>query len=208
MMLGGFQSFGFTRKQIQHQSHTQNHHFFKGSFRMRFPRFLTVALAVATVFSCNTVFAQTTANQTLKVVVPTSVSISAPTGVTINHDETNSAQSFPAQPWVVKGNAKSGVNVTFSTGSAFVNKDDATQKRDAKLTLALGDTAGPGAWTIGNATDTTDYAKNDEVAQVTASSNGVGRANLNLTVQFQTVEYGLFAAGEYSTVITGTVAAN
>jgi hypothetical protein len=175
---------------------------------MRFPRFLTVAFAFATVFTCNTVFGQTTANQTLKVIVPTSVSISAPSAATITHNETNSAQAFPAQQWVVKGNAKSGVNVSFSTGSAFVNKDDATQKRDAKLTLAIGDTAGPGTWTLGNPSDTTDYSKNDEVAQVTASSNGVGRANLNLTVEFQTVEYGLFAAGEYSTVITGTVAAN
>jgi len=175
---------------------------------MHFPRFLTVALALASVFTCNTVFGQTTGTQTLKVIVPTSISISAPSAATINHDETNLAQSFPAQQWVVKGNAKSGVNVTFSTGTAFVNKDDATQKRDAKLTLALGDTAGPGAWTLGNATDTTDYLNNDGIAQVSASSNGVGRANLNLTVQFQTVEYGLFAAGEYSTVITGTVAAN
>ncbi|MBM3964598.1 MAG: hypothetical protein FJ308_05950 [Planctomycetes bacterium] len=175
---------------------------------MRFPRFLTVAFAFTTVFTCNTVFGQSTANQTFKVIVPTSVSISAPAAVTINHDETNSAQSFPAQAWVVKENAKSGVNVSFSTGSAFVNNQDATQKHDAKLTLAIGDTAGPGTWTIVNATDTTDYAKNDEVAQVSASSDGVGRANLNLTVQFQTVECGLFAAGEYSTVITGTVAAN
>ena len=175
---------------------------------MRFHRFLTVAFAFATVFTCNTVFGQATGTQTLKVVVPTSISISAPSAASINHDETNLAQSFPAQQWVVKGNAKSGVNVTFSTGSAFVNNNDATQKRDAKLTLALGDTAGPGTWTLGNATDTTDYLNNDGSAQVSASSNGVGRANLNLTVQFQTVEYGLFAAGDYTTVITGTVAAN
>lgn len=175
---------------------------------MRFPRFLAVVSILSSVFCCNAVFGQTSGNQSYKVIVPTSISISAPAAVTITHDQSNAAQPFPPQPWVVKGNIRNGVNVTFTTGSAFVNKDDATQKRDAKLTLAIGDTAGSGAWTLGTATDKTNYLQSDEVAQVTASSNGVGRANLNLTVEFETVEFGLFAAGEYSTVITGTVTAN
>lgn len=167
-------------------------------------------LAVLVVFSFEgvSVFAATTGNQTFTVNVPTSVSITAPTAASINHDETDNLQAFPPQSWVVKGNAVNGVNVAFSTAQPFTHSSLSTEKRDAKLDLAVGTTSGPAVWTVGVGTDASNYASNDNVAQVTASSNGVGRANLNLTVSFLTGVYGEFAAGAYSTTVTGTVAAN
>jgi hypothetical protein len=97
--------------------------------------------------------------------------------------------------------------VSFATTTPFVNSTDNTFKRNAKLDLAVGSTAGPAAWTVGVATDTTNYAGDDGIAQVTASSNGVGRASMNLTVSFIGGEFGDFAAGDYLTTVTGTIAA-
>jgi hypothetical protein len=169
-------------------------------------RILLCSLASLACLS-STLHAQTTGTQNFTVSVPSSISITAPTAASITHDQTDNPQAFPAQTWLVKGNNLAGVNVTFETGSAFVHATDNSFKRNAKLDLAVGTTQGPATWTVGTATDTTNYASNDGVAQVTASSNGVGRANLNLTVSFLTEEFGTFAAGNYVTTVTGTVAA-
>ena len=151
--------------------------------------------------------AQAQNNQVLKVIVPASVSIVAPQAATITHNETDAPQAFPAQVWAVKGNSLNGVNVSFATASPFTHATDNTIKRNAKLDLAVGVTQGPAAWTVGVSSDTTNYVNNDGIALVTASSNGVGRANMNLTVSFITEEYGVFAAGDCLTTVTGTIAA-
>ncbi|MFO1064414.1 MAG: hypothetical protein U0892_11175 [Pirellulales bacterium] len=170
-------------------------------------RILAVAVVVG-IFSGNTLLAQTTGNQTFTVQVPVSLSITAPTNaVSIQHDETNNLQSFPAQSWTVKGNAVAGVNVTFAAAQPFTNVTDTSVKRNAQLGLAVGSSQGPAAWTVDVASDATDYATNKNTAQVHCSSNGAGRASLNLTVKFVTEEYGLFPAGDYVTTVTGTIAA-
>ena len=43
---------------------------------------------------------------------------------------------------------------------------------------------------------------------VTAKSDGVGRANMLLTVTFVTGDFASIKAGDYLTTVTGTVAAN
>ena len=163
------------------------------------------AFAALIGFVCDSAMAQST--QVYKVIVPSSVSIVAPMAVSLTHNETDAPQTFPAQAWAVKGNSLNGVNVSFATTEPFVHALDNTFKRNAKLDLAVGTVAGPASWTVGVASDTTNYVNNDGVAQVTASSNGVGRANMNLTVSFITEEYGIFAAGDYLTTVTGTIAA-
>lgn len=152
--------------------------------------------------------AQTTATQKFTVSVPTSISITAPANVSLTHNETDSNQSFPAQQWVVKGNTLNGVTVSFSTGSAFVHTTDNSFKRNAQLGLSVASNTGPATWNVTQASDVTDYANNDGVATVQATSNGVGRANFNLAVTFVTDTYGTFAAGNYETTVTGTVTAN
>lgn len=152
--------------------------------------------------------AATTGSQTFTVVVPTNISITAPVAATLTHDQTDNPQAFPAQTWTVKGNSSAGVNVAFATTTAFTHATLPTFKRNAKLNLAVGTTQGPATWTVGVAQDQTNYGTNDGVAQVTASSSGVGRANFDLSVTFVTEEFGVFAAGDYSTTVVGTVAAN
>jgi len=159
-------------------------------------------------FASSDAMAQTSGSQTFKVIVPPSLSIVAPTSaVVITHNETDAPQAFPAQVWAVKGNMLNGVNVSFATATPFVHSTNNTFQRNAKLDLALGTVQGTAAWVVGTASDVTNYVGNDGIAQVTASSNGVGRANFNLTVSFITEEYGLFAAGDYLTTVTGTIAA-
>lgn len=148
-----------------------------------------------------------TASQTFTVVVPQNISIAAPSAVALTHDESNNNQSFGNQSWLVKGNVRNGVVVTFSTGSAFTHATDNTFKRNAKLDLGVASFSGPATWTVSKASDTTDYRKSDEVAQVEANSDGVGRANFDLGVTFITEEFGVFADGLYVTTVTGTVSA-
>ncbi len=167
----------------------------------------TIAIAI-TLFSASNLAAQTTANQKFTVTVPSNISITAPVDATLTHDESDSDQAFPAQAWVVRGNTLAGVNVSFSTGTAFVHTTNNTFKRDAQLGLVLGSSTGPATWTIGTAADATDYDNSDEVATVSASSDGVGSANFDLAVTFITDTFGSFAAGDYETTVTGTVSSN
>lgn len=169
-------------------------------------RLVRIAACFAAILGMST-FAFAGDNQTLTVVVPTSISITAPTAASITHDESDNPQAFPVQTWAVKGNVRNGMTVTFATNQPFVHAQDSSFKRNARLELALGTVAGPATWSITSSADQTDYVNNDSVAQVSAESNGVGRANFDLTVKFITEEYGLFAAGNYVTTVTGTVTA-
>ncbi len=151
--------------------------------------------------------AANTGSQTFSVVVPTSISITAPAAVTLTHDESDNPQAFPAQTWTVRGNNATGVTVSFATANAFTHSTNPAFKRNARLGLSLGTVQG-GQWTVTVPTDETNIANNDEIAQVTASSVGAGRANFNLAVTFVTEEFGVFAAGNYATTVVGTVSAN
>ncbi len=173
-----------------------------------FKKFVFSCACAATLVGLVSSDAMAQSSQGFTVNVPQSLSIVAPTvAAVISHNETDAPQAFPAQVWAVKGNTRNGVNVTFSTATPFVHSTDSSFKRNAKLDLALGTVQGPATWALGTTSDVTNYVADDGIAQVTASSNGVGRANFNLTVSFITEEYGLFAAGDYVTTVTGTIAA-
>jgi hypothetical protein len=167
---------------------------------------LAVAVALVPV---SDLFAQT-GSQKFTVNVPSSISITAPADVALTHDESDNNQAFPAQSWGVSGNTQAGVNVSFSTAQAFTHTTDSSYKRDVELSLALGNAIGAATWTVGTASDTTDYANAtpDEVATVAASSDGVGAADFDLSVTFITDTFGSFAAGAYETTVTGTVSSN
>ena len=152
--------------------------------------------------------AQKNASQKFKVTVPSAIAIIAPANVSIIHDETENNQPFPAQQWIVKGNSLAGVAAAFSTNQAFTHLVDPTSKRNAQLGVSINSSVGAAAWTVTQATDTTDYANNDGVATVGITSNGFGRANVDIAVSFITDGFGSFASGEYETTVTGTVTAN
>jgi hypothetical protein len=152
--------------------------------------------------------AQTTGSQAFNVVVPRSLTITAPSASTsLDHNLTATPQAFPAQVWAVRGNLRTGVVVNFATASPFVHTADSNFKRNAKLDLAVGSSEGPANWTIDKSSDSTAFATGDSDAQVSVSSNGVGRAELNLTVSFLTDDLSTLAEGNYATTVVGTIAA-
>ncbi len=169
---------------------------------------IALALSFCTFATAGAVYGQETASQKFKVVVPTSISITAPDQVELAHDESDENQTFPQQLWTVKGNTLTGVTVSFATQSAFTNVTDPTFKRNALVALSVDSSLGPATWNVTQASDQTNYAANYENAVVQASSNGVGRAVFNLSVAFITDTYGTFAAGDYETTVVGTVTAN
>jgi len=176
-----------------------------------FRKISIVALVAFTTIATNaqTTSAQTTGTQTFTVVVPTSISITPPNNaVELTHDLTDNPQQFPPQAWLVRGNVGTGVNVAFTAGSPFVHTTDANSKRDLQLDIELGPSQGPATWTVGNASASTNYLAGTDTATVTVSSNGAGRASLNLLVSFITNDFGTFANGDYVSTITGTIAAN
>jgi len=168
-----------------------------------------VAAFLCLVFSGSLCSGADTDRQGFRVIVPTTISIVAPvTTPTITHDQSDNNQPFPVQTWTVKGNLATGVNVAFSTMSVFVNNANTASRRNVQLGLAVNGAQGPAAWAVTNATDSTNYLAGDEVAQVTARSDGAGSANFDLSVTFVTEDFDLFTAGQYEVTVVGTVAAN
>ncbi|MCC9656676.1 hypothetical protein LOC70_12765 [Rhodopirellula sp. JC737] len=151
--------------------------------------------------------AATTDTQKFTANVAVNMSVTAPSDAVLTHDETDANQAFTAQPWSVIGNSQNGVSVSFATNGPFVNTADATFKRDAKLGLSINSQTGPGAFTVSQATAQTDYANSVNVATVSAVSDGVSNATLDLSVEFITGTFGTFAAGTYETIVTGTITA-
>ncbi len=163
-----------------------------------------VAVVAVLALAPSAVHAQTTASQTFTMVVPSSISISAPAAVSLTHDQTDNPQAFPVQTWTVRGNARNGMTVSFASDS-FVNPADTTFKRNAKLDLALKSSNGTGAW---NVTVPSSTSTGTTPATVTATTTGVGRASLDLVVSFLTEDFSSFVAGTYTTTVVGTVVAN
>jgi len=173
-------------------------------------RKIPALLAVGLFFACspNMASGQTTGSQTFTVVVPQSISIVAPPPAILTHDQTDNPQVFPVQTWVVKGNLAGGVNVKFTAAQPFTHTTLPDSKRDVRLDLSVGAKQGAANWTVNVPSDVSNHLASDPSAEVTASSNGIGRANLNLAVSFIGGEFGLFAAGDYVTTVVGTIAAN
>ena len=171
---------------------------------------LSCATAVVPLFTfCGVVSAQLTDSQTFRVNVPNNISITAPSAlVVLTHDETDNDQAFPGQLWDVRANSILGATVTFSTNQPFVHTADWTFVRNARLDLAISSSSGPANWTVVVASDQTNYTAWDGIATVQAVSNRPGRATFDLAVTFITTQWDTLAAGDYETVVTGTIAAN
>lgn len=173
---------------------------------MRLHRSLAPLFSFLFILCASTVFGQN-ADQTYKVVVPQSIAITSPSAVQLTHDQTDNKQVFPAQAWVVRGNNRNGVDVKLEVATPFVHTQDSSFKVDAEMALSIASTQGAATWSVTKPTDKTNVASNDNDAFVTATSNGVGRANLSLSVTFAAKEWGTYASGEYVTTVVGTVTA-
>lgn len=156
----------------------------------------------------DSVEAQTSGKQEFVVAVAESISISPPAGVSLTHDLSGNAQTFAPQDWNVRGNTARGVTVTFQTATPFINTANRNFKRDARLSLAYANTVGPASWVVTSRADETNFATGKNMAVVSARSNHAGMATMKLTVTFLTGDTSSLLAGNYTTTVTGTIAAN
>jgi hypothetical protein len=173
-------------------------------------RFLMLAAVGAVLCSSQSAFAQLTSTDTQRfvVAVPRNVLITAPADILIVHDETDNDQVFPPQQWYVRGNVVTGVTTTFSVNQPFIHSIDPTFQRDARLDIVIASTLGPAVWNVDVASDVTDYQNGDNTALTQVSSNFVGHAYVDLTVTFRTIAFAQILAGDYDTIVTGTVTEN
>ncbi len=165
-------------------------------------------VALSLLFLTGNIASAQSASQGFRVVVPSSMAIVAPSGQILTHDQTDSNQNFGRQRWTVKANVNNGVAVTFATNTPFIHETNSSMRRDAQLGLELAGTSGPANWTLTTPADSTNIGSSDNDARVSASSNGVGKANFDLSVTFVTGEFGTFASGNYNLTVVGTVTAN
>lgn len=132
---------------------------------------------------------------------------------------------FPTQTWHAKGNVKNGVSVRFDM-AAFVNQSDTTIGQDGSLSVTVASTNGPATWTrtsatstaatnFGNTTSSTDpltgivtTTPDPLGARVSYSSNRVGQADFSVGVSFLASDINAVAAGDYVTVVYGTLTEN
>jgi hypothetical protein len=174
-------------------------------------RLLLMTVALGSVLSASqSAFAQLTSSDTQRfvVAVPRNVLITAPADILIVHDETNADQVFPPQQWYVRGNVITGVTTTFDVTQPFTHSFVPATYRDARIDLAIASTLGPAVWTVGTASDQTNYGAGDNTATVQIASNFVGHAFVDLTVTFLTVDFSQVLAGDYDTFVVGTVTEN
>jgi len=151
--------------------------------------------------------AQTSDSQTFNVVVPSVLSITAPPDISINHDQSDANQVFPAQGWLAKSNNGIGATVSFSTATEFrATVGATTYSRNAQMNLGVGSAeAGSGWATVVSSATATSAAP---VATVSAASSAPGDGTLNLTMTFVDSDFSLLPAATFSTTVTATITAN
>jgi hypothetical protein len=145
------------------------------------------------------------AQQRYSVYVPLSSSMTAPPDVEITKQVDADNQSFPPQRWTIGGNNPLGVVVSFATSLAFTLTTDPSFKSDAELSLTLHTTHGPANWSVVQAVDSTDVTVHDEVATVQAASDGVGKADVELTTRFLVDPLSALPPGIYELMVVSTV---
>lgn len=181
--------------------------------RMNIKEVARVFSAVVVVAYSQSALGQTTDSQVFNVVVPTLVSITAPSTDTIDTtdpaDQTDGPMTFTGDNiWTCTCNAGNGANVAFTADGPFENNGDLVA---AGLALAV-DAANSNVaanWTVDVPTGNTGTASATAGATVSASSDSPGTGSLELTVTFDNSgTYSDLVAGTYSMTVTGTITAN
>ena len=149
--------------------------------------------------------AQTSGNQTYSVVVPSVLSITAPSAVSINHNQTDANQAFPTQGWAARCNNGAGATVSFQANGPFQSVvNGTTYRRNAKMDLSVASAESGSGWetVVDSATATTS------TATVSATSSAPGNATLNLVMTFIDNHFSLLPATTFTTTVTATITAN
>jgi len=152
-------------------------------------------------------------SQEFVVVVDPVLSISAPDHDTIYHDTNSTDQEFPTAQWTVACNNQQGAVVDFTTTDVFANGN---VRRDLRMSLSVTSTDADGigdVWAVNPALSTFSsftifnfpIIRNGRVQAV---SSRPGNATLGLDLVFRATNYARLRQGNYTVVVTGTIAAN
>lgn len=115
---------------------------------------------------------------------------------------------FTSNRWFARSSSITGSTVRLSTDHAFQHVSNATQKRDARLTLTgMSGSSGAG-WHYNVVSDTTNYLAGDDIATVQVSSTAPGNALIMLRVDFITGTVSTMQQGNYELTVVGTISEN
>jgi len=158
--------------------------------------------------------AQTTDDQDFQVVVPAVLSITAPpSAISQTHAETDADFALTTQQWVAKCNNVTGATIIFTLNQPFTHTTAPAFKRDARITVALDNSATDSAavWAVAAPVAiSTDYDLIVPLNSVTvaAASAAPGDATFDIDVEFLTGDYSTLANGTYATSVSATITAN
>jgi hypothetical protein len=121
------------------------------------------------------------------------------------HDLQNPVQPFNAVRWDVQNRSRSGCVVQW-TADAFVHRDLGA-KADCGLQLTIVQQSNNGRWSVLQPQDQTEVASGRDQASVSIAAERQGVARIALQVLFTNDEPTSLVAGQYETVVTGTITA-
>jgi spore coat protein U-like protein len=175
------------------------------SSSMRSERLLRVAMMM-TVWSFGCLCYGQTEQQKFTVNVAEGIAVTTPPQPEINIELTPGFDAFPVQLWNVRSNSVAGAVVEFATSGAFAHETMTGVKVDAGLDVAISSSTGPSNWLVTQGSDNSSYATGDESAVVQIVADGVGTAQVGLTMRFVQSSLEVIPVGEYSSTVTCTVA--
>lgn len=123
----------------------------------------------------------------------------------VNFELTPGSDALPEQLWNVRSNSEAGVVVEFATSGAFAHETLAGAKVDAGLDVSIVSKSGVANWQVTQGSDNSSYASGDERAVVQVVSDGVGIAQVGLTMRFVQSSVEVIPVGSYCSTVTCTV---
>jgi hypothetical protein len=126
----------------------------------------------------------------------------------LTHHLRSNLQQFSEVRWDVHNSRRDdGIAVIWSIDSFSTHSGKQKYLADAGLNLRILSAVPERAWQITQQSDSTNIAKGDRSATVSAVCTEYGEATLGLTVTFITSDTSVPAAGEYRTQLVGTITA-
>ncbi len=174
------------------------------SSRFRHGRFSRI-IALTLVWSCACCCYGQSGQQKFTLSVAEGIGVTSPPQSDVNLELVPGSDAFPEQIWNVRSSSEAGVVVEFAIGGAFAHETLAGVKVDAGLDINVPSTTGSATWQVTQSSDSSSYASGDESAVVQVVSDGVGTAQVGLTMRFVRSSLEVIPVGEYSTIVTCTI---
>ena len=128
---------------------------------------------------------------------------------TLEHPLVRGNLNFFDSRWNVTCNMASGATVRFAA-QTFQHESDVSRQRDVQLRIQSFSAATSAGWSLTNRTDRSRHSTGKSTAMVSMASDSPGAATVNLRVRFITGSNPAerLPAGQYSTIVVGTITAN